>query len=184
MLILITGIIILIGIHLLPSFPALRDKFVNRLGILPYKGIFSLIALTGLLFVIYGKVSAEIIPVWEPPEWSRHIPLSFMPISIILVLAAYFPSNIKRFTPHPMLWGVSIWSVSHLAANGDLATLILFGGIGIFALFDIWSANNRGSKKSEVVLSPVKDVIVIVSGLVFYSIILVFHEHITGMSVI
>jgi uncharacterized membrane protein len=184
MLIFITGIIILIGIHLVPSFPVLREKFIDQLGLWPYKGIFALVALTGLLLIIFGKASAEIIPVWEPPEWSRHIPLTIMPVSLVLIIAAYMPSNIKRFTPHPMLWGVAIWAATHLAANGDLVSIILFSSLGLYALFDIWSADNRGSKKSEVVLSPVKDVIVIVSGLVFYSIVLVFHEHITGMSVI
>jgi hypothetical protein len=83
-----------------------------------------------------------------------------------------------------MLWGVSIWAVAHLAANADLIPLILFGAIGVYALFDIVSANIRGAKVSENVLPPAKDIIVIVVGLVLYSLALIFHEYISGVAIL
>ena len=38
-----------------------------------------------------------------------------------------------KITRHPMLWGIGLWAVSHLLANGDQASLILFGGMAILA---------------------------------------------------
>ncbi len=179
----ITGIVILIAIHLLPSVQPLRNQLINRLGLWPYKGLFAIIALTGLILVINGMSSAEEILVWNSPSWSQSLALIIMPISLILIVAAYLPSNIKRITPHPMLWGVSIWAVVHILSNSDLNTLILSGAIGVYALFDIMSANIRGAKVSENALSPAKDIIVIVVGLVLYSLALIFHEHISGVAI-
>ena len=182
--ILLTGIAILIGIHLLPGIPILRNQLVTHLGLWPYKGLFAAIAFTGLVLVVIGKASADMVIIWNAPDWSQAIALAGMPISFILIVAAYLPSNIKRFTPHPMLWGVTIWAVVHLASNGDLASMILFGAIGVYALFDIWSANTRGAKESDIALAPAKDLIVIVLGLVMYICVLVFHESLSGVSVL
>ncbi len=53
----------------------------------------------------------------------------------MLLVAAFLPNSLKRFTRHPMLSGVTVWAAAHLLANGDLASLILFGSFGAFALF-------------------------------------------------
>ena len=34
---------------------------------------------------------------------------------------------------HPMLWGFFVWAISHLLVNGDLASILLFGGLGLWA---------------------------------------------------
>jgi len=180
----ITGIVIFIGIHLLPSVQPLRNQLVNRLGLWPYKGLFAIIALTGFILIINGMSSAEKILVWNSPSWTQSLALIIMPISLILIVAAYLPSNIKRITPHPMLWGVSIWAVVHILSNSDLNTMILSAAIGVFALVDIISANIRGAKASENALSPAKDIIVVVVGLLFYLLALVFHEYISGVAIL
>lgn len=181
--ILLTGIIILIGVHLLPSNQALRNRLVAILGLWPYKFFFAVIALTGLALIVIGKAEAELIILWETTEWSRIISLSLMPVSFILIVAAYLPSNIKRLTPHPMLWGVFLWALLHLASNGDVASIILFAAIGAYALFDIWSANVRGAKKSGILQSLVKDIIVVVVGMIIYTVALIFHKSISGISI-
>ena len=180
----ITGIVIFIAIHLLPSVPPLRNQLVNRLGLWPYKGLFAIMAFTGLILIINGMSSAEKTLVWNSPSWSDSLALIIMPVSFILIVAAYLPSNIKRLTPHPMLWGVSIWAVVHILSNSDLNSLILSGAIGVYALFDIVSANIRGAKVSENALSPAKDIIVIAVGLVLYLLVLVFHKSISGVAIL
>ena len=48
--------------------------------------------------------------------------------------AARATRGIVTITRHPFLWGTTLWSVAHLAANGDAASVILFGGILILSL--------------------------------------------------
>ena len=179
-----TGIIILIGIHLLPSNQALRNRLVAMIGLWPYKGLFAVIALIGLILIVIGKTDAETVIMWETPDWARIISLLLMPVTCIFIVAAYLPSNIKRFTPHPMLWGISLWAILHLVSNGDVASIILFSAIGIYALFDIWSANMRGAKVSDIIFPLMKDIIVIVIGLIIYTSALLFHKSISGISIL
>ncbi len=111
---------------------------INRLGENKYKGLFSLIALVGLLMIIYGYSRTDFYPIWDPLPYSKEIALALMPISMILLAAANIQTNIKKFIKHPMLIGILIWSFVHLIANGDLRSIILFGSFGLYALIDIF----------------------------------------------
>jgi uncharacterized membrane protein len=173
--ILIAGLIIFFGIHLLPTFSSFRQHLINRLGLYPYKGLFALIALLGLALIIHGHLRAPSLPLWTPPAWGRYAVHIVMLPAAVLFAAAYLPGNIKRYTRHPMLWGATLWAIGHILANGELASLIIFVGIGLFALFDMVSANRRGATFSEVRKSVLWDALVIVVGLITYVAILTIH---------
>jgi uncharacterized membrane protein len=51
---LIIGIILFLGLHLLPTVPDLRDRLVERLGEGPYKGLFALLSVATLALLVYG----------------------------------------------------------------------------------------------------------------------------------
>jgi uncharacterized membrane protein len=170
MLLLIIGVSLFVAIHLVPSVVPLRSALFEGLGEKAYKGVYSIAALAGLGLMIYGKAYAEYIPVWSPPVWSRHIAWVAMVPALILIVAANVPGNIKRFTPHPMMWSVLIWSACHLFANGDQASIILFAPLGMFAIIHIITANARGATTQTEVLPVAADIKVIVIGLVTYGI--------------
>ena len=69
---LLLGIIIFFSIHLVPIFP-IKNILINRLGENKYKGLFSLIALVGLLIIIYGFSRADFYPIWDPLPYSKEI---------------------------------------------------------------------------------------------------------------
>lgn len=184
MLLLVLGLLVLVTIHLVPTFSSVRESLLNRLGDAVYKAIFAAIALLGLILIIVGKSRAEFVSLWQPPVWGRHVAPVLMLIAFILLPAAYLPSNVKRFTRHPMLWGITFWSIGHLLANGDLASLLLFGGLGVFALFAMWSANLRGATRSTTKYPLTKDAIVVVAGVVVYGGFLFLHPYLFGVPVI
>ena len=175
MTLLLIGLVIFIGIHLLPTFSSLREKLVNRYGLNPYKGRFALVAALGLVLIILGHLRAPGIPLWIPPDWGRLAAHILMLPALILFMAAKLPGNIKRYTRHPMLWGVTLWSIGHILANGDQASLIIFISIGSFALFDMVSANLRGAAYSQVRKSPAWDLLVVAVGVIVYLAILTIH---------
>ena len=177
---LILGIIIFFSIHLVPIFP-LRNILINRLGENKYKGLYSLIALVGLLIIIYGFDRADLHSVWDPLPYSKEIALSLMPISIILLVAAHIQTNIKRVIKHPMLIAILIWSFVHLIANGDLRSIILFSSFGVYALIDIIFSKKVLTTNNTLNCTLTKDIIVIVIGLLVYAIIVYFHRYIAGV---
>lgn len=180
---LIIGVAVFIGAHLLPSVPSLRDRLRERIGVGPYMGLFSLVALTGFVLTVLGMGRAPVVHLWTPPAWGRQVAILVMPIALTLFIGAYMPSNLKRFIRHPMLAGVVLWAAVHLLANGDLASLILFGSFGAFGLFDIWSANRRGAMRSERVAPLWQDGLLLVAGGVVYMAILHGHGWLFGMPV-
>ena len=149
MALLIVGMFIFFSAHLIPSFVELRQRLAGWKGETFYTICYSLVSAVGLTLIITGKASATHVPVWDLPPWVNHLTMTAMLPAVILLAAAYIPNNLSRFVRHPFLWGVTLWALSHLLANGDLASLILFGGFGVFAVFDMWSANRRGAKKSD-----------------------------------
>jgi len=184
MITLILGLLLFFGIHLLPSAIDLRRSLLTRLGEGTYKGLYSVISLLGLILIIVGMAAADFQSIWLPASWARSIAVPLMLPSFILLAAANMPSNIKRFTRHPMLWGVTLWAALHLLANGDLASMILFGAFGLFALLGRLSANRRGAQKQQQVLPLAKDLIAVAAGLVAYVFFLVLHPTLFGVAVV
>lgn len=183
MSILLLGLVIFIGVHLVPSLPSLRDRLRDRLGSGAYRGVFSLVSLLGFVLIVLGMGRAPFVPLWNPPPWAPRVAVLVMPLALTLLVAAFFPTNLKRITPHPMLWGVTVWAAVHLLANGDLASLLLFGSFGAFALFDIWSANRRGAELSTTPVPFWRDLIVIAVGAVVYMGFLHSHTLLFGVRV-
>lgn len=183
MKLLILGLVIFLGLHLLPTFASARTTLIEKYGSGRYKISYSLLALVGIITIIVGMSYREFISLWVPPTWGKQATITLMLPAVILLVAAEVPNNIKRFTRHPMLWGITLWAGAHLLANGDLASLILFGSFGGFALFDMWSANRRGAEKSSRVYPIARDFMVVGIGCVVYTVLLFTHTYFTGLPV-
>lgn len=182
MFLLSLGLILFIAIHLTPSFPVFRQKLISRLGELGYKAVFSLLSIAAIVIVVKGKASASFVAIWDPFSWGKLVVIPMMVAAIILFISSNFPSNLKRITPHPISWGVILWAVAHLLVNGDLASLILFGGFGLFTAVSIISANMRGASISSTAVPVRNDVILVVLGLLVYGAIAYFHGSLFGVA--
>lgn len=180
---LLIGLIIFFGIHLVPAAPTLHARLATRMGEYGWKGFMSLIAIAGFVLIVIGWQHAAFVPVYAPPEFGHWLPRILMLPALILLFAAYIPSNIKRFTRHPMLWGTVLWAVAHLFANGDLRSIILFGSFLVWALFAMWSLNRRGAKLSERQIPWYYELAVVVVGTIAYILLARFHGSLFGMPI-
>lgn len=176
----IIGSIIFFGIHIVPSTP-IKLIMVSKVGEIKFKGMFSLVSIIGLGLLIYGFSQTEFQLLWTPEPWGRSAAMFTMPIVTILMCAAEMPNNLKRLVRHPMLLGVSLWGLSHLAANGDLASTILFSSFLVFSVVDILIVNGRGSYTAPTPVNKLWDLGVIVLGLAVYGLLFHFHGTFTGM---
>jgi uncharacterized membrane protein len=183
----IIGLVVFLGAHVFVSMRGHRATLIAKLGEGPYKGLFSLVSVIGLVLIGYGfaRYRAEgLIPLWYPPAWTRHIVEAAMwPASIALV-AAYIPGDIKRVLKHPLLVAVKIWAAAHLCANGDLGGIILFGSVLAWAVYDRITLKRRSDPGSPPI--PVggrrNDIIAIVVGTIVYAALgLVFHPIVIGV---
>lgn len=187
MLWLTLGLMLFLGIHCLPHFQTARQALIQHYGAMPYKGTFSLVSALGFALIIVGVVQRSYIPLWTPPLWSHNLVIGAMLPASILLSAANFPNNIQRWAKYPMLIGLLLWSGAHLLANGDVASLMLFGGFLGFALFDLWSVTRveRAAPQTNHTSTPVwRDILVVVLGLGIYSALLWWHGDLFGAAVV
>lgn len=170
---LILGLILFLGSHSISIVAApVRDRLATRLGEWPWKAVYSIIALIGLVLVIRGYGAARLDPVvlYTPPSWLTHVNMLLMLIVFPALLATYLPGRISAWLGgHPMLVAVKAWAVAHLLVNGTLADLLLFGGFLIWAVADRVSLNRRTPRAiPRAPASALNDLIVIVAGLALY----------------
>jgi uncharacterized membrane protein len=141
---LITGLVIWVAVHLMPAlFPGLKLSLKDKLGEGGYMGLFSLGVLAGLGCIIMGWRSAQPSLVYLPPAGLQMLALPLMFIAFLLFISAKRNTRIKRLLPHPQLTSLIVWSVAHLGANGDTRSLVLFGGLGCWAIVEIILISRR-----------------------------------------
>lgn len=180
---LVTGLILFAGIHLLPTSVTLRNSLIARLGENGYKGLFSLLSLAGIVLIVLGFSHASKVTLYQLPPALHLVTIVLMAFSMILFAAANMPTNIKRITRHPMLWGLVLWAIAHLLVNGDRAGVVLFGGMAIYGLLGMVSANQRGARKQEYKVPLPKEAITVIAGLVVYGVIIALHRTLFGVAV-
>jgi len=152
---LIVGLILFLGTHSARIFAEdSRKALIARLGLMPWKAIYSLLSLAGLLLIVYGYGEARATPIslWPVSTGARHAASLLTLFSFILLAAAYVPRNrIKARLRHPMVLAVKTWALAHLLANGTLADLLLFGGFLVWAVLSFRAA--RGRDREAAMLS-------------------------------
>ena len=183
MWLLVLGFVLFLGAHLSPGVLGLRDQLVGRLGAGRFRGVYIATSVIGMLCIIAGKAIAPFVNVWYPPPWTREAAFVLVAAGFILMAALLLPTNIRRLTPNPMLWGITAWSAGHLLANGDLASMILFGGFGGYALISMWSLNRRGALKSTVKFPLWQDVMTLTAALGAYAVVLWSHSFLFGVDI-
>lgn len=182
MTLLIVGLVLFIGIHLVPSHARLRRGLAGALGENGYKILFSVISAAGLLVTVIGYRQAPSPQIFEPSQTANAFLPIAMAIAFILLAAAYAPGRIRRLVRHPMMLGILAWAAMHVLANGDLASNILFGAFALWAVFAILSSERRGQRLGGARVSWTADIAAIVIGLALFAIVLYFHADLFGTS--
>ena len=147
-----------------------------------FKGIYSLIALIGFVLIILGMSRAKFVPVYTPPAWSMLIANLAMPVAFCLLVAAYVPNNFRRVLRNPMLSAVLVWAMAHLLANGDLASILLFGMFGVYAVIDIISLKRRSPAEIPARQALSRDFLVLAFGFVAFWVVRYLHDPLFGVA--
>ena len=148
---LLIGAVLFFGGHVVLSSPVLRPALVDRFGERGFAGVYAGLALLGLAWLIYGYSASDGAALWGG-QGLAIAPLLAMAPAALLFVGAFSQKNptamgqagslspglargMQRVTRHPFLWAVALWAASHLIANGDAASLVLFGGMLALALY-------------------------------------------------
>ena len=151
---LLAATVFFVGGHFLLSSDTLRPRLMGLLGEWGFRAAYSLAVFAALMWMVGAYRAAPATPVWTPPAAFAWIPLLVMPVALILAVCGMTTPNptmvagerlldestgppargIVTLTRHPFLWGTALWALSHLSVRGDLASIVLMGGILVLSL--------------------------------------------------
>ncbi len=181
---LVCGIVLWAAIHFVPAvLPGLRSKIIAAMGEKPYRGVFALVVLAALIMIIAGWRSSVPMVIYVPRSWGSNFAFLLMFVAVVLFGAAHAKTNIKRVIRHPQLTGMLFWAIAHISANGDSRSLVLFGGLGLWAAIQmslinhregVWIKPERASLKNEAIGATI--------GAVVFLVLIALHPYFAGVS--
>jgi uncharacterized membrane protein len=214
------------------SSTRLRRLLVGVLGERGFQGVYSLIAIGTLSYMIWLYAELPRFKyLWMPSPELYTAAKVLMPFSLILVLGSFMTKNptsvgmenllegdlldkdgsdlargVTRITRHPLQWGVVLWAVAHLLANGDTISVVFFGTLGMTSgigtvLIDLKKAARYGpvwaayasttsnvpfsailGGRNRLVVSELR--LPVLTGLVVYGLIFWAHEWVGGVRIL
>lgn len=158
-----------LGIHLLIAGTRLRDVITGAIGERVYLALFSLasVAIIVWLVMAYNRANGgpddRILYNLEPGI--RYWAIPIVAAAFFLTVQSLLEPNptavgqegrigkegsihgVTRITRHPFLWGFAIWAAFHVAANGNLASVIFFGAFLVLSLLGTFSIDAKRKRK-------------------------------------
>lgn len=170
MTLLVLGLLLWWGAHVFKRVAPQRRAAMGDAG----KGVVAIVSLAAIVLMVFGYRAAEPTPLWYL-GWAVHLNNLLMVIAIVLLGVGSSKSRLRGKMRHPMLTGAIVWAVAHLLVNGDVPSLVLFGGLGLWAITSMILINraepapqpyNEGSVQGDVRLFVISAVVFVVIVLV------------------
>lgn len=140
MVLLILGVLLWSLAHLFKRLaPGPRARMGDR-----GKGLVALALVLSVVLMVIGYRGADFVPVYAPLPGMGHLNNLLMLVAIFLFGVGGTKGWLYPRMRHPMLTGMLLWSVAHLLVNGDLASIILFGGLGLWSVVQMMVINAAG----------------------------------------
>jgi uncharacterized membrane protein len=164
MIILAIGVVAFAVFHLVPAFPEAKAVAKARVGERLYGPIFGALSAAALVLIVWGWRVSGFIPVYEPPVWGRYLNFGLTALAFLCLGIFIFRGALRQKLRFPLAVGVTLWATGHLLANGDLAGLILFGGLLTYAVISIAAGIANKVRPSPEVRSG-HDALAILAGM-------------------
>ena len=173
MTLLILGLVLWVLAHLFKRLaPEPREKMGDA-----GKGVVAVGVLAGLVLMIIGYRRADTEFLYALPDWTRHLNNLLMYFAVVLFGMGGSKGRMRSWMRHPMLTGVIVWAVAHLLVNGDSASVILFGGLAVWAIAETLIINAKAGPWQRPEPGPVSgDIRLLIIAAVLYAIIAAIHN--------
>jgi uncharacterized membrane protein len=109
------------------------------------------IAVLQLIWIGQAVEGAPVVRYWEPPAWTAAVPLLAMPLALLFLVCGFTQNNptaslasgrlarrevtgILAVTRNPVMWGLGLWSLAHLAVVAEVAEALRYAAFAALAL--------------------------------------------------
>ncbi|MCR8724056.1 NnrU family protein [Frigidibacter sp. ROC022] len=139
------------------------------------KGMVAAASLLAIVLMVIGYRMADPDYLWQLGGWARHANNTLMVLAVILFGASHSKSHVRGWLRHPMLTSVILWAVAHLLVNGDVPSLVLFGGLGLWAVAEIVLINRAEPKWVRPKGNARGDLMLLAISVVVFAVISALH---------
>ena len=187
MFILALGLVLMLGVHVFASLRGPRGRVVDRIGADPYRGVHSLVALLGLVLVVWGFTryrASDWDQIWAPPEHARDVTWTLMWLALVSLGCAFqkTPSRIRGWLRHPLLASVTLWSLAHLISNGDAGGMLMFGAFFVWSIYARIALELRGDHGAAPSAAFTRaDAIALVVATILWAALATLHPYFAGV---
>ena len=170
-LILILGIVLWWAAHLFKRVRPEQRAAMGDKG----RGPVTLAIVAGVVLMVIGYKLTPFIYVWAPPAFTIHLNNVLVLVAIWMMSPAGTKGKILSKVRHPMLMGFRTWAMAHLLVNGDLASMVLFGGLLLWGMVEVvvinkaepeWSPRTDGSIAKDGMFFVASIVLLVIIGYV------------------
>lgn len=176
MALLLLGLALWIAAHLFKRVaPDARARLQERMGEAS-KGLFALVLVVSVVLMVLGYRGAAFVPLYTAPGWTVHLVDLGMIFAIALFGLGASKSSLRGKLRHPQLTGFALWAGLHLTVNGDLASVVMFGTLLVWALVEMPVINAQEPAPEPYAGGSTKGTVrLLVISLVLYAIITSVH---------
>ena len=152
--------------HLGLSSTSSRQFLIERLGRNGYLIAYSIVAILTLGFMILSYADRPVSPyLWVPSPVHWSVTYVLVATSFVLIVGAFTTTNPTSLgkeaglameprgficiTRHPFQWGLALWVLGHMVANGDVASLVFFGTLGLVSVFGTYLIDMRMAREQD-----------------------------------
>ncbi|MFP4274233.1 MAG: NnrU family protein [Paracoccaceae bacterium] len=172
MALLILGLALWIGAHL---FKRVAPDARARLGDTG-KALVAVAVLVSIVLMTLGYRQADTAVFWGRHPATVGINNLLMLLSVYLFAASGMKTRITRYVRHPQLSAVKAWAVAHLLVNGDVASIVLFGGLLAWAVAEVVVINRATPRPPAPAPVPIsKEIMALAGTVVVFGLISAIH---------
>lgn len=182
MILLAFGVLFTALLHLVAAIPALKARLKAAVGERAYGPVFGIASLVGIAIIVLGWRASDVVFVYDPPEWGRHANYLLTLIAFICLGIFIFRGSLRQTLRFPMAFAAIFWATGHLLANGDLASIILFGGFLAYALAHLAIGLANGVRPSPEVRAG-HNLLSVLIGIALYGVMVQIHGAVIGVPV-
>ena len=151
---LVLGVLLWVGAHLFKRVLPKQREVLGKWG----RPLVAVVIVVSIVLMVIGYRAAEDVPLYSLSNWAWYLNNLLMLVALFMMDIGRVNGVIRTKVRHPMLNGVVIWSAAHLLVNGELTALVLFGGLGLWALLQMavisqaegpWETPAKGSILSD-----------------------------------
>ena len=170
---LVSGVLLWSAAHLFKRIaPAQRGRLGNA-----GRPLVALLLLVSVVMMVMGYQQAATNVLWGRQTLWVGVNNLLVYLGFYFIVGSNLGARVAGAVRHPQLTAIKLWSLAHLLVNGDSVSLILFGGLLVWAVLEVVIINKQDGKPrlSKPNPSLVRELGAIVITLTLYGVVAYLH---------